>query len=218
MSPVRAGADVVRLWPPQTTAPPQAARFHQAVPEPAPALVRRIRNIVDQPLHVVRDVVIGMPGDATPLVAELDDFWFHTDATFLLRPPRWIAIHVLEATAGGGLEVLPADLVDAEALATRAAFPTGGSPLRAPVLETTTEGPRIRYRRDLMTPGGDDPHGLDAVHAAVGAAAPCSVHAGELKAGDCLLLDNWRILHRRRAFRGRRVIRRLWLAGEPTSL
>ncbi|MBV9140742.1 MAG: TauD/TfdA family dioxygenase [Pseudonocardiales bacterium] len=37
-----------------------------------------------------------------------------------------------------------------------------------------------------------------------------SGHREAVAPGECLLVDNWNVLHRRRHFTGRRVIRRLW--------
>lgn len=188
-------------------------RLPGTLPDPG-ELVDAVAELTGHPVRLLRDVVIGMPGDqGVPLVAETGDFWFHTDAAFLPEPPRWMVISVLEADQGGGLDLLPAELIDPGALAAPASYPGHAAADIAPVLDRRADGTaRLRYRRDRMlpsAPGGED--ALDRVHRAVEAAAPLAVPVGELVAGESLLVDNWSLLHRRRTFLGRRVIRRLWL-------
>ena len=172
--------------------------------------------------RLLRDVTIGMPGDGSvQLVAEQGEFWFHTDAAFLPVPPRWMVIAVLEADGGGGLDLLPVELIEPTALSVRASYLTPEGYREAPVLEELpggVGGRRVRYRRDRMRAAGSPsgpsgpsgPSELDAAHEAVRAASPGATFAGELQPGECLLVDNWTVLHRRRPFTGRRVIRRLW--------
>ena len=162
--------------------------------------------------RLLRDVTIGMPGDSgAQLVAEQGDFWFHTDAAFLPVPPRWMVIAVLEADDGGGLDLLPVELIESAALSVPASYLTPEGYRVAPVLEELPgdSGRRVRYRRDRMRAAGP-PAELEAAHEAVRAASPGATVAGELRPGECLLVDNWTVLHRRRPFTGRRVIRRLW--------
>ena len=163
--------------------------------------------------RLLRDVTIGMPGDeSAQLVAEQGDFWFHTDAAFLPVPPRWMVIAVLEADGGGGLDLLPVELIDPAALSVQASYLTSEGYRVAPVLEELPgDGgdQRVRYRSDRMRAVGS-PSALEAAHGAVRAASSGAAFAGELRPGECLLVDNWTVLHRRRPFTGRRVIRRLW--------
>ncbi|MEV0640711.1 hypothetical protein AB0I77_38465 [Streptomyces sp. NPDC050619] len=175
-----------------------------------------IESLVGAPLAVQRDLVIGMRGDGTELAAQPGDFWFHTDATFLPVPPRWMVILVQEADSGGALDLLPAECLDSGPLTAPVGFRTAEGVLTAPVLEPVAglAPGRLRYRRDRMTEAGDAGD-LEKAHAAISAAAAHStVSVGELRAGYGLLLDNWTVLHRRHAFTGRRVIRRLWLDPE----
>jgi hypothetical protein len=183
--------DVRRLWPVgrQHGTPLRAARFS---PGHGSGLLPR--------------VVEELTG------SERGDFWFHTDAAFLAVPPRWTVIAVLEADGGGGLDLLPAELIDPDALAAPASYRTPRGVLVSPVLEPLSDGTgvnRLRYRQDRMLPAGDEA-ALDRAHRAVRAAAHLAVAVGELPPGECLLVDNWNVLHRRRYFTGRRVIRRLW--------
>jgi hypothetical protein len=191
--------DVRRLWPTgrQPGTPLRAARFSPGHgSRPLPRVVSSTR----------------LPGDHVDLVAERGDFWFHTDAAFLAVPPRWMVIAVLEADGGGGLDLLPAELIDPDALAAPASYRTSQGVLVSPVLEPLSDGTglnRLRYRQDRMLAAGDEA-ALDRAHRAVRAAAHLAVAVGELPPGECLLVDNWNVLHRRRHFTGRRVIRRLW--------
>jgi Taurine catabolism dioxygenase TauD, TfdA family len=204
--------DVRRLWPVgrQHGTPLRAARFspgHGSGPLP-----RVVEELTGSRVELTRDVTVGMPGDHVDLVAERGDFWFHTDAAFLAVPPRWMVIAVLEADGGGGLDLLPAELINPDALAAPVSYLTPRGVLVSPVLEPLSDGTgvnRLRYRQDRMLPAGDEA-ALDRAHRAVCAAAHLAVAVGELPPGECLLVDNWNVLHRRRHFTGRRVIRRLW--------
>lgn len=169
--------------------------------------------------RVTRDVVIGGDDGSAQLVAQTGDFWFHTDGVFLPEPPRWVIIQVLRAEGGGGLHVVDAAPLANEAGGCEAWFGTERHGLTAPVAGVIDGRACIRYRADYMRPVSDrDAGALAAVHARVAElAARSSVSVGELAVGDCLVTDNWRILHRREAFSGTRVIRRLWLAAEALS-
>ena len=203
-----------RLWPPAvvsgSAAPPRAVRFTAG--ETSGWLLRAVQELTEGKAEVVRDVTIGMPGDPDiQLVAEEGDFWFHTDAAFLPVPPRWMVIAVLDAEGGGGLDLLPVELIDPAALSVRASYLTVEGVHVSPVLEELRDGQgqRMRYRRDRMM-AVDDPAALMAAHQAVEDAAAKAPTAGELSPGECLLVDNWSVLHGRRPFSGRRVIRRVW--------
>ncbi len=185
----------------------------QGIDDGVPAGLLRVVDELTGGSRLLRDVTIGMPGDeSAQLVAEQGDFWFHTDAAFLPVPPRWMVIAVLEADDGGGLDLLPVELIDPAALSVRASYLTPEGYRVAPVLEELPgDGgdQRVRYRSDRMRAVGP-PSVLEAAHRAVRDASPGAAFAGELRPGECLLVDNWTVLHRRRPFTGRRVIRRLW--------
>ncbi|MFI5672572.1 TauD/TfdA family dioxygenase [Streptomyces sp. NPDC051704] len=208
------GTTGVRLWPAEGAErpgePPRAVRF--ASGGSSGTLLHRVQELTGGKARLIRDVTIGMPGDTDiELVAEHGDFWFHTDAAFLPVPPRWMAIAVLEADGGGGLDLLPVEHIDPEPLAARASYLTVEGVQVAPILEQLPDGqgPLLRYRRDRMI-AVDDTAAVEAAHRAVEAAADQVVTVGELAPGEVLLVDNWTMLHRRRPFNGRRVIRRLW--------
>lgn len=200
------------LWPPAGTdgAAPRAVKFDSG--GGSGRMLRAVQELTGG-AELIRDVTIGMPGDGDiQLVAETGDFWFHTDAAFLAVPPRWLVIAVLEAEGGGGLDLLPVEHIDPAPLSVRASYLTPEGVQVSPVLEELPDGggPRMRYRRDRML-AVDDADALARAHRAVEEAAGRAAPAGELQPGECLLVDNWTVLHRRRPFSGRRVIRRLWL-------
>ncbi|KUL36996.1 hypothetical protein ADL22_23035 [Streptomyces sp. NRRL F-4489] len=206
-----APAGAVRLWPAGAGdgSPARAWRFRSRGAD----LLRTAEELTGRRLAVVRDVTVGMPGDDGELVAQQGDFWFHTDATFLPEPPHWMIIAVQEAHAGGELELLPSEFLDTEALSAEATYLTPDGAVHTPVWEPLPGPPgtgRLRYREDRMLAGGDAA-AVDRAQQAVSDAAAHALTVGALAPGECLLVDNWTVLHRRRTFTGRRVIRRLWL-------
>lgn len=152
----------------------RAVRFAAEAVDGPDGLLRAVDELTGG-ARLLRDVTIGMPGDASAqLVAEQGDFWFHTDAAFLPVPPRWMVIAVLEADDGGGLDLLPVELIDSAALSVRASYLTPEGYRVTPVLEQLPGdrvGRRIRYRRDRMRAAGS-PSELEAAHEAVRAASP----------------------------------------------
>ncbi|MBN1206413.1 MAG: TauD/TfdA family dioxygenase [Myxococcaceae bacterium] len=167
--------------------------------------------------RVVRDVVIG---DGTAqLSPHLGDFWFHTDGVFLPVPPRWVIIQVLRAEGGGGLHVVDATPLAGEVDGREVRFGTERHSITTPVVSALDGLACIRYRADYMRPVHErDGGALEAVHTRVSElAARSAIALGELAVEECLVTDNWRILHRREAFTGTRNIRRIWLAAEASS-
>src|SRR3954468_422030 len=155
-----------------------------------------------------RDVIIGMPGDGAPLVAEEGDLWFHTDGTFLTPPPRWLIVQVREAEGEGEIEVLNLKRFADHLPQGPVWFGKDGRGIRAQIVERNGVDTILRYRRDYMLKleGGPEP---SLVHDLVSGWAEKSAEpVNWLAPNDCLLLDNWSVLHRRRVFRGRRVVRR----------
>ena len=177
--------------------------------DPLPALVDRCEELG---ARVLRDVVLGMPGDRMPLSAKPGDFWFHTDAVFLPEPPRWVVIQVLEAEGGGDLHVLDATMLMPLMPPGDVLFGDEGTRHRCPITDQRDGTPYLRYRRDYMSPVPDGAD-VDAAHMLIESQA--ALHARRVEPPlarlDCVILDNWCLLHRRQPFVGRRVIRRLWL-------
>lgn len=140
------------------------------------------------------------------------EFPLHTDDTFAPQPARWVLMHCWRADEAGGGVSRVSRLTDfLPQLSTTAvkhlkakgfASPFGS----APVLFATSEADMgIRFnRRDFDSYAkrfgpplsGPQADALDEVMAAANA------HAREvaLSMGDCLIVDNWRVLHGRTAF------------------
>lgn len=161
---------------------------------------------------LVRDAVIdSRPGEGD-LAAQAGDFWFHTDGCFMTEPPRLLAIVLVEAGPGGALSLLDARAALShdgglrEAARGEAFFGLNGRGVRTPAFVPRPPPGVFRYRRDYME---DAPQ---ALHEAVARAASDAHELGELRRGEWLIVDNWRLLHRRGPFTGRRRIRRLWWA------
>jgi alpha-ketoglutarate-dependent taurine dioxygenase len=167
---------------------------------------------------LLRDVEIGSAGCPGDLVASPEEFAFHTDGVFWKLPPRWICIQVLRADGGGALHVLDLDpLADELRRCPHLWFGTGQGGLVGPVVADGGARPVIRYRRDYMHALEDtDTAKLAELHERVGAHAAAAERVGELAPGDCLVIDNWRLAHRREAFRGERRIRRLWFGAKAS--
>lgn len=180
--------------------------------DPLPGLVESFCSIG---VRVTRDVVISGVDGGGDLVNGPGDFWFHTDAVFWSVPPRWMIIQVLEAEQGGELEVADSRSFLAWMPRGTCFFGCRGTGHTVDVVSATAKGTILRYRADYMRPvaGGVC---FDALHEHMRSHLPAvSMHLGSLSVGDCLVLDNWTQLHRRRPFQGRRRIRRVWLDGRP---
>lgn len=173
-----------------------------------------VAAMIDFGARVVRDVVIDSAGQGA-LAAQPGDFWFHTDGVFLTVPPRWVVVEVIRADSGGALHVLDGtQLSEVSQLGGYIWFGNDNGGVHAQIVSRIAGRPCLRYRADYMR---DDQRGLtvNAAHASIAAlAAINAVALGELPAGSCLVVDNWRVLHRREAFQGARTIRRLWLHGD----
>lgn len=140
-------------------------------------------------------------------------FPLHTDDTFVARPARYVLMHCWKADAAGGgvsqlahvRDILPQLAAQSRAKLREAAFPSPFGP--APVLwdDAASATSCIRYNhRDFVSfserygPAltADQARLLDDVLAA---ARTCAVDV-RLAAGDCLVVDNHRMLHGRTAF------------------
>ncbi len=174
------------------------------------------------------DVPRIAPGGRTVLSTSADDFPLHTDDTFARAPVRSVLMHCWQADAAGGGVSRVAHVADIlvglpPATAERLRVADFPSPFGlAPVLfepEAGDRGPCIRFNhRDFVSYGErygpalapDQTAALDQVlHAANGCAREMM-----LARGDCLIVDNRRVLHGRSAFapRSGRLLKRLRVA------
>jgi gamma-butyrobetaine dioxygenase len=140
-------------------------------------------------------------------------FPLHTDDTFVARPARYVLMHCWKADAAGGgvsqlahvSDILSRLAAQSSAALREAAFASPFGP--APVLwdDAASATPCIRFNhRDFASFGerygpalsADQVRVLDEV---LVAARACAVEV-RLAAGDCLVVDNHRMLHGRTAF------------------
>lgn len=176
--------------------------------DPCPTIIKAFEQ---SGFHVTRDIIISTPDTPGHLAAQAGDFWFHTDGVFLDLPPRWVLIQLLEASEGGVLHVLNADSLRGEMPEGDVLFGRPDRGVKVPLVAAVDGRQVFRYRQDYMhqLPGGAD---LDTAHRVVrDHAARHSILLGSLTPYDCLVTDNWQVMHRRENFVGRRVIRRVWL-------
>jgi alpha-ketoglutarate-dependent taurine dioxygenase len=161
---------------------------------------------------LLRDVMIGMGGDPNvDLTADGGDFWFHTDGVFLRSPPRWIAIFLKERQLGGDLQVLSSLPIACQAPHCEVRFGSLDSGVTSAILTAHKGKALFRYRSDYMFSSPEDQGILHAFDQLLRShAETAAMNIDGFSPGDCLIVDNWTLLHRRRAFSGRRVIRRLW--------
>lgn len=185
------------------------------LPAEGDPLQRAVEALALAGSEITRDVVVGGPGSGDEMVAQDGDFWYHTDAVFWTTPPRWVIVQVLESEGGGELEVADARPLLARLPPGPCFYGRDGVGVRSDVVTATLRGPLVRYRADYMHEVEGGP-ALGPLHALLRRELPkLGVGLGNLPPGHCLVVDNWTQLHRRRAFRGNRRIRRLWLDGEP---
>jgi alpha-ketoglutarate-dependent taurine dioxygenase len=132
------------------------------------------------------------------------DFGCHTDESYLADPAEAVVLHcVRQARVGGDTVLADAhDLVralktsDAETLQ-QEAFPHRSG--RAAILSGSNENPAIRYNPYEFSCGVLSPRQRRAIMALEEAIGACAIVV-RLGPGDCLVLDNRRILHGRTSF------------------
>jgi alpha-ketoglutarate-dependent taurine dioxygenase len=130
------------------------------------------------------------------------EFPFHTDAAHHRRPPHWMLMRCVDAGPVGR----PTLFADVRALRLsprqrraikRAVWwvRSGGRAFLASVLSVSSDGERVRYDRGCMMPA--DPAFAPAASVfeeVLGSTTPMSV---AWRAGDVVVIDNWRLLHAR---------------------
>jgi len=135
----------------------------------------------------------------------------HTDESFFEVPSRYVLLHCWHADPAGGGDSLFSNIVAIldrlEPWAADACFRTNFEwrQVKAPIL-TPMPGrpwPKVRFNlREVLDShpgnGGDERARLVADHFSQAAAA-AAVRV-PMAAGDCIILDNWRVLHGRTPF------------------
>lgn len=162
---------------------------------------------------------MGQPAALTPKRQDEADSWshsgiyglgvfpWHTDGAVSSNPPRWIVLRALETSSTTSTELLQ---IDSTLLAK----------LRRTVLRTTERLGRVKYL-PAVVPYGDgwrlrwDPRICEPVRGlAVQEVASCEPTARVTwRPGRVLVIDNYRLLHRRPAVSGeeRRVLERTYV-------
>lgn len=142
------------------------------------------------------------------------EFWFHTDGVFLPDPPRFVIIQLLrrEPRIGGALHVLDTGPFLTQLPDGRLLYGTDAGGVEASIVESRGRDLLVRYRQDYMREVTGGP-GAEPIHQKFRELAERhSVRVGSLRPDDCIVIDNWRVLHRRESFEGERLIRRVWLS------
>lgn len=167
-------------------------------------------------LTTTRDIVIGMEGDGTPLIAQEGDFWYHTDGVFMSTPPHFVLLQVLEASDGGDFYLLDSSTFLEAVPHIELMFGNDHFKRVYPVISQQDGQSIFRYRMDYMHPiesssDGDNYNPGLITDLVSKAATQWSIYLGRLKSHEGILIDNWTYLHRRNKFTGRRVVRRIWI-------
>lgn len=171
-----------------------------------------VQAFSERAVEVTRDVIIGPPEVCPDLVGQADEFWFHTDGVFLDHPPRWVIVQILEAKHGGQLQVVNATGLHDKLPPGDVLFGNSRKGVIRPLVTNVGDERVIRYRQDYMhqIAGGAD---IETAHLMVREhAREHATPLSPLEPYDCLVLDNWYVMHRRKKFTGRRIIRRIWLS------
>lgn len=165
------------------------------------------------------------PSGRVILSTSADDFPLHTDDTFAARPARYVLMHCWRADpSGGGVsQVAHVDEIVARlSAATQERLRQGdfASPVGPqPVLFDSGGAAAIRFNRRDMEGYGEKfgprlaAGQTEALDRLLRAAGDCT-RTMAMAAGDCLIVDNHRVLHGRTAFdpRSGRLLKRLRVA------
>lgn len=173
-------------------------------------LTRISRLFKELGVRLMRDVTVGWPMEHRDLCADPGDFWYHTDGCFLAQPPKWVVVQLLRADKGGAIHALDCTEILALLPKENLWFGTTKTGTIAPIVSEEPPDVIVRYRRDYMRPLSSPEILTQADNLITQHAARRGVYIGELCEGDCLLINNSVMLHRREPFSGARVIRRLW--------
>lgn len=167
-----------------------------------------IKDLFAFGINIVRDVIIDShPAELTnrkeTLKAQHGIFNYHSDGVFLPTPPKFVLIQLLQPNPSGLLSLVDMSFFDKEKNA-EYFFGVGEEGVKARLFQDGI----FRYRKDYMTPleGGDillHDYMKEYCH-------QYKSNTIQLGKGECLLIDNHKYLHARSAFKGRRLIRRLW--------
>lgn len=168
-----------------------------------------IKDLFDLGIIKERDVIVESHSrSSTNLTAVLGDFWYHTDGVFLKTTPHWIVIQLLEFEKGGELELLEFSHISENFYNDLYFFGKDNEGVKSKLYDNNV----FRYRKDYMRPISDKNKfralnkQIEQIHILR------KINLPILSKFNCLLIDNWNLMHRRKDFEGVRIIRRIWLS------
>ncbi len=168
-----------------------------------------IENIEDAfSAKLTRTTLLSSNDISGCLAIQHDDFWFHTDGCFLDIPPRWVALQILDSGEGGDIEIL--DVFEKIERVRKRCFIYGakGFGVRRQVVDQVRGMSCLRYRSDYMqeiVPGS-----LEELDRCIANASGGASRLVGMTANAIVVIDNWRVMHRRTAFTGDRLVKRFW--------
>ena len=132
----------------------------------------------------------------------------HTDESFFATPSRYVLLHCWRPDPAGGGRTLLADVEDVLARLTAperadcARLRYGWRGVEGPIIAGMPDGgpPRVRFNMREAHCRGNDRAAADALVRRFAHAAEEAAVELFLAPGDCLVIDNWRVLHGRTAF------------------
>lgn len=170
-------------------------------------------------IKLERDVVVSSYATGDQLKSELGDFWYHSDGAFLPVPPSFILIQVLECSSGGEISLL--DTISLNPIVPNTSFFFGknekGIVSKIVSYDEKNKKRIFKYRKDYMS-SSENTEALEKFNQALASFSKNNeINIGELLQGELIIVDNWRMLHRRKEFYGERVIKRLWFFDRTTT-
>ena len=116
-------------------------------------LLNEISHLSDTRLKLTRSVTISSLAGQGDLHAINDEFYYHTDATFQIIPPKYIAIQLLKPCEGGEIRIFDSNHLDPKNMEESCYFGSGDQKILAKICEKAPDGSSLfRYRRDFMFP------------------------------------------------------------------
>lgn len=169
------------------------------------------------------------PSASTSLARTATEFPLHTDGSFETIPPKCIALHCIESDIDGfGISLLVDGWKVIEKLSpvsrstllnSRFQFRRNAegkeASINAPIFELVEQSYKMRYRNDnnfnLVSLSQDSESALNEFQQLI--SLPELVVSVQLKVGDVLIVNNYRMLHGRTPLSGKqkRTLQRLWI-------
>lgn len=160
-------------------------------------------------IDIDRDVIIESDKQSEySLTAVKGDFWFHTDGVFLKNSPHWILIQLLEFNSGGELELLNFSHISATYYNDLYFFGKDKEGIKSKLFNNNA----FRYRKDYMQPIDGNKNFIALNIEIERIYIEKKIEIFGFSKFNCILIDNWNLMHRRKDFDGKRTIRRIWFS------